>query len=81
MLVLSRKANQTIIIGDITVVVIAVNGNRVKLGLSAPKNVAIHRDDIRSRLSLHGHTDAKTCDESADGIPPELRERCPPELR
>lgn len=69
MLVLNRKANQQIIIGDnITVVVVAVNGDRVKLGLSAPRNVPIHREEVQRRLHAGDcHTDAKTCDEASDG--------------
>ena len=68
MLVLSRKPNQQIIIGDnIRVVVFAVNGDQVKLGLSAPRNVPIYRDDVRCKLSPDCHTDAKTCDETSDG--------------
>ncbi len=48
MLVLNRKANQKIIIGDnITVVIVAVSGDRVKLGLCAPKNVPIHREEVQ----------------------------------
>jgi carbon storage regulator len=48
MLVPSRKANQKIIIADnITVVVVAMSGDRVKLGLSAPRNVLIHREEVR----------------------------------
>ena len=47
MLVLSRKVEQTILIGsDIVVTVVAVNGNRVKLGIAAPKNVRILRKEL-----------------------------------
>lgn len=68
MLVLSRKANQKINIGnDITVVVVAVNGNRVKLGLSAPTKVPIHCDEVHRRMQSEDcQTDAKTCDEASD---------------
>ena len=51
MLILSRKKGQTIIIGeDITVTVLAINGNQVRLGVSAPAEVTIHRDEVVSRL-------------------------------
>ncbi|SHM96686.1 carbon storage regulator CsrA [Gracilibacillus kekensis] len=47
MLVLSRKANEAIKIGnDIEIKVIAVDGEQVKLGISAPMNVEVHRKEI-----------------------------------
>ena len=47
MLVLSRKNGEAIVIGDgITVTVLAVEGNRVKLGVVAPPEVPIHREEI-----------------------------------
>jgi carbon storage regulator len=50
MLVLSRKHGECIQIGDsIEIKVIEVSGGRVKLGLSAPANVAIQRDEIRAK--------------------------------
>lgn len=50
MLVLSRKAKQHIVIGDhVKVVVVAVQGGRVKLGFSAPANVPIHRGEVHLR--------------------------------
>ncbi len=47
MLVLSRKRGETIVIGNgITVSVLAVNGDRVKLGVVAPAEVPVHREEI-----------------------------------
>jgi carbon storage regulator len=47
MLVLTRKTGETIQIGeDIEVTVVAVNGDQVKLGINAPKNVEVHRKEI-----------------------------------
>jgi carbon storage regulator len=52
MLVLSRKIDQEILIGeDIVVTVISVNGNRVKLGIEAPKDVRILREKINPFVS------------------------------
>ena len=51
MLVLSRKANQRIVIGEnIELVVIAVTGNRIKLGFNAPSDVSIHREEVHRRI-------------------------------
>ncbi len=47
MLILSRKKEQSIMIGnDIEIVVIDIQGDQVKLGINAPKNVAIHRKEV-----------------------------------
>lgn len=47
MLVLTRKPNELIMIGnDIEITVLAIEGEQVKLGISAPKNVDIHRKEI-----------------------------------
>jgi carbon storage regulator len=47
MLVLSRKTGQEIVIGDtIRLTVVAVRGNRVRLGVSAPREVSIQRDEL-----------------------------------
>lgn len=47
MLVLSRKVNESIVINDtITVVVVEVRGDKVRLGIDAPKDVVVHRQEI-----------------------------------
>lgn len=51
MLILSRRPQETIcIVNDITVTVLAVKGNQVRLGVSAPKEVAVHREEIYERV-------------------------------
>ncbi len=52
MLVLSRKVGQRIVIGDsIQLVVVAVQGNRVKLGIEAPDGMSIHRAEVFARIA------------------------------
>ena len=47
MLVLSRKQDEKIIIGDsITLMVISIQGDKVRLGIEAPKDVSIHREEV-----------------------------------
>ncbi len=47
MLVLSRKSGETIIIGDdIEVTLLSINGESVKLGISAPRDVTVHRQEV-----------------------------------
>jgi carbon storage regulator len=51
MLVLTRKVNQSIIIGnDIEVVVLEVRGEQIRLGIKAPKDIAVHRKEIYEQI-------------------------------
>jgi len=51
MLILTRKLGETIRIGsDIVVTVLAVNGNQVRVGIGAPKDVAVHREEVFDRI-------------------------------
>lgn len=51
MLVLSRKMNQSIMIGDnIRVIVVAVDRDQVKIGIEAPKDVSVHRSEIYEEI-------------------------------
>jgi carbon storage regulator len=51
MLVLSRKQGEAIVIGDtITVTILATDGGRVKLGVLAPSEVPVHREEIYQRI-------------------------------
>lgn len=55
MLVLSRKRDEEIVIGgDIRITVVEVSGNRVKLGISAPTEVPVHRAELEERLKWNG---------------------------
>jgi len=47
MLVVSRKKNESIIIGDdITIVLVEIRGDKVRLGIEAPSNVSVHRQEV-----------------------------------
>ncbi len=51
MLVLTRKVHQSIIIGDeVEVVVLEVRGEQVRLGINAPRNIAVHRQEIYEQI-------------------------------
>lgn len=51
MLVLTRRIGETLMIGDtMTVTVLAVSGTQVKLGIRAPRHVAVHREEIYERI-------------------------------
>ena len=51
MLVLTRRLGETIMIGDeITIKILAIKGCQIKIGIEAPKNISVHRDEIYQKI-------------------------------
>lgn len=55
MLILTRRVGESLMLGDdITVTVLGVKGNQVRLGVNAPREVAVHREEIYKRIHESG---------------------------
>lgn len=51
MLILTRRVGESIIIGDdVFITVLGVKGNQVRIGIDAPKNVSVHREEIKRKI-------------------------------
>ena len=63
MLILTRRVGETLMIGDdITVTVLGVKGNQVRIGVNAPRDVAVHREEIYDKI--------QQTDGEEDGVEP-----------
>jgi len=71
MLILTRRVGETLMVGDdVTVTVLGVKGNQVRIGVNAPKDVAVHREEIYDRIrkeNAAGGEGAGSADGSGDG--------------
>ncbi len=66
MLILTRRVGESLMIGDeVTVTVLGVKGNQVRIGVNAPKSVSVHREEIYERIQAE-----KASNGSDDGAVP-----------
>ncbi|MCU7836598.1 MAG: carbon storage regulator CsrA [gamma proteobacterium symbiont of Taylorina sp.] len=64
MLILTRRVGETLIIGDdVSITVLGVKGNQVRVGINAPKDVSVHREEIYDRIQ-----NEKTSDDDSEDI-------------
>lgn len=57
MLVLSRKSNESIVIGDdIIITVVQIAGNKVRLGIKAPSNISVHREEVAIEIAAENQS-------------------------
>jgi len=69
MLVLSRKKNESIVINnDITVTVVEIRGDKVRLGIVAPKEVPVHRQEVYDAIHSKGAAPAPPTAPTADPV-------------
>ncbi len=67
MLILTRRVGETLIIGDnVTVTVLGVKGNQVRIGVNAPKEVSVHREEIYLRIQQEKDEEQKSSAPAAD---------------
>lgn len=69
MLVLSRKRDESIIIGDdVIITVVDIKGEQVKLGVTAPRNVSIHRKEIYESIQQENQAAARSGSQNLSGL-------------
>jgi carbon storage regulator len=65
MLILTRRPGESIIVGDdVTITVLGLRHNQVRVGVVAPKNVAVHREEIYERIQSAKRLEAKEAEEA-----------------
>ena len=68
MLILTRRIGETVVIGDdISITVLGVKGNQVRLGVNAPRDVSVHREEIYQRIKFEQEQKGEGDDSSASG--------------
>ncbi|MBV9919284.1 MAG: carbon storage regulator CsrA [Pseudonocardia sp.] len=71
MLVLTRRTNQSLVIGhDITITVLEIRGDQVRIGISAPRDVSVHREEVYAELRRENQRAAEVRNDDEQFLPP-----------
>ncbi len=71
MLILTRRIGETLMIGEaVSCTVLGINGNQVRLGINAPRDVAVHREEVYERIQESAQSAKPMESGSADPVPP-----------
>lgn len=69
MLILARKVGQKIVIGDeVELTVVEVRGDQVRLGITAPRSIAVHRKELREQIAAENAQAASTAQDAAEDL-------------
>lgn len=75
MLILTRRTGETVMIGnEVTLTVLGVKGNQVRIGINAPKSIPVHREEIYKRIKreLQGDANGNVREEQPSAMKPEF---------
>lgn len=79
MLVLARRINESIMIGDeIEIVVVEIKGDQIRLGIRAPRSVSVHRAEVYKEIQEQNKEAAKTTPQSLEGLGKLLKKKKQP---
>jgi carbon storage regulator len=78
MLVLSRRTNESIIVnGNITITVLEIRGDHIRLGIDAPREISIHREEIHAELARANKEAAETATRDLTNLPRPRTDQAP----
>lgn len=70
MLILTRRVGEALIVGDdVTIAVLGVKGNQVRMGIKAPRDIAVHRQEVHARIRQEQEIARAAEDKSAQNDP------------